>query len=141
MMDTYPSTVCLCSSAPSVSVTIDDSGVPSRVLDLPSYNGFNLTCTATSTVLTNEVPITKVITWMRSVDGANAQVLAMSDMNTNDVIVISHMDLDKATATSELMVNTTLPGSHNYTCSARLAVMPAPDDIRGQGSTTIVVQG
>ena len=74
-------------------------------------------------------------------DGGNAQVLAMTDMNTNDVIVISHMDLAMATTTSELIVNTTLPGSHNYTCSARLAVMPAPDDIRGQDSTTIMVKG
>ena len=127
--------------APRVTVTIDRSDVPSRVLDLPSYNGFNRTCRVTSRVLTNEVQITKFITWTRSVDGGNAQVLAMSDENTRDVIVISHMNLDMATATSELQVNTTLPGSHNYTCSARLAVMPAPDDIRGQDSTTIVVQG
>ena len=127
--------------APILTVTIDRSDVPSRVLDLPSYNGFNLTCTATSRVLTNQVPITKVITWTRSVDGGNAQVLDMSNMNTNNVIIISHMDLDLATAASELHVNTTLPGSHNYTCSARLSVMPAPDNIRGQDSMTIVVQG
>ena len=130
--------------APTITVTIDRSSVPSQVLDLPSYNGFNLTCTATSRVFTNVlqlVPITKVITWIRTVDGGNPQVLEMSVVNTNDVIIISHMDLDTATATSELQVNTTLPSRHNYTCSARLAVMPAPDDIRGQQSTTIVVQG
>ena len=122
-------------------MTVDRSGVPSRVLDLPSYNGFSLTCTATSRVVTTEVPITKVITWTRSVDGGNIQVMDMTDVNTNDVIVISHMDLAMATATSELMMNTTEPGSHSYTCSARLAVMPAPDDIHGQDSTTIMVQG
>ena len=125
-------------------MTIDCSEVPSQVLDHSFYNGFNLTCTATSRVLTNWVflvPITKVITWMKTVDGGNPQVLDMTAVNTNDVIVISHMDLDTATATSKLQVNTTLPGSHNYTCSATLAVMPAPDEIHGLDSTTVVVQG
>ena len=122
-------------------MTIDHSTLPPRVLDLPNYNGFSLSCTATSRVLTDNVAITKVITWSRSVGGGNSQVLDMSDMTSNDVIIITHMDLDMATATSELMVNTTVGGSHVYTCSVRLSVMPAPDVIQEQESTTIVVQG
>ena len=127
--------------APTLTVTIDRSTVPPQVLDLPNYNGFSLSCTATSRVLTNNVAVTKLFTWSRRVGQGNPQVLDMSDMTSNDVIVITHMDLDMATATSELMVNTTVGGSHVYTCSVRLSVLPAPDVIQGQESTTIVVQG
>ena len=40
-----------------------------------------------------------------------------------------------------LMVNTSLSGSHVYTCSARLVVAPATDDIQEQEIETIVVHG
>ena len=77
---------------------------------------------------------------MRSVDGGNAEILADSARSDN-IVLITNMDLDMATAMSELMVNTTLGGSHVYTCNANLVVMPAPDVINGQADTTIVVQG
>ena len=126
--------------ATTVSVSVQHTNVPSQLLDLPSYNGFSLTCTATSRASTQDVALTKVITWMRSVDGGSAEVL--TDPSTaNDVTMISHMDLGQPTATSELMVNTTLSGSHVYTCSVSVPVSPATDVIQGDDSTTIMVQG
>ena len=73
-------------------------------------------------------------------DGGSAEVLADSDRSDN-IVLITSMDLNMATARSELMVNTTLGGSHIYTCNANLSITPAPDVINGQADTTIVVQG
>ena len=119
---------------------VQSTNVPSQLLDLPSYNGFCLTCTATSRAATQDVALTKVITWMRSVNGGNPEVLTNPSTNS-DVIMINNMDLGHPTATSELMVNTTSSGSHVYTCSVSVPVSPATDDIQGYDSTTIMVQG
>ena len=126
-------------SATTVSVSVQRTNIPTRVLDLPSYNGFSLTCTAVSRASTQNVALTKVITWMRSVNGGNTQELTES--STSDVVVISNMDLNQATSTSEIMVNTTSSGSHVYTCAVSVPVSPANDVIQGQDDTTIVVQG
>ena len=76
--------------AATVSVLVQRTNVPSQLLDLPSYNGFSLTCTATSRASTQDVALTKVITWMRSVDGGSAEVF--TDPSTaGDVTVISDM--------------------------------------------------
>ena len=125
----------------TLSVNLERTSVPSRVLDLPTYNGFTLTCTATSRAVNLEVVVTKAITWMRSVNGGNPQLLTDSDMSSSDMVVISSTDLQMTTAMSMLTVNTTVAGSYVYTCSANLSIMPAPDIIRNQSMTTIVVQG
>ena len=127
-------------SATTVSVMVQQTSVPSQLLDLPSYNGFSLTCTATSRAATQDVTLTKEITWMRSVDGGNSEVLTNMSANL-DVMMINHMNLGQATAISELMVNTTSSGSHVYTCSVSVPVTPATDIIQGNDSTTIMVQG
>ena len=73
-------------------------------------------------------------------DGGNSETL--TDPSTNgDVTMINDMDLGQATATSELMVNTTSSGSHVYTCSVSVPVSPATDMIQGDDDTTITVQG
>ena len=75
-------------------------------------------------------------------DGGNPQLLTDSDMSTSDnIVMISSADLQMATAMSMLMVNTTVAGSHVYTCSANLSILPALDNIRSESMTTIVVQG
>ena len=125
----------------TLSVNLERTSVSARVLDLPTYNGFTLTCTATSRADNQEVAVTKAITWMRSVDGGNPQLLTDSDMSTSDLVMISSTDLQMATAMSMLTVNTTVAGSHVYTYSANLSILPAPDIIRNQNMTTIVVQG
>ena len=126
--------------ATTVSVMVQRTSVPSQLLDLPSYNGFSLTCTAASRAATQDVTLTKVITWMRSVDGGNSETLTDTS-TTNDIVMINDMNLGQATATSELMVNTTSTGSHVYTCSVSVPVSPATDVIQGDDSTTITVQG
>ena len=125
----------------TLSVNLKCTSAPARVLDLPTYNGFTLTCTATSRAVNQEVAVTKAIIWMRSVDGGSPQLLTDSDMSSSDMVVISSSDLQMATAMSMLTVNTTVAGSHVYTCSANLSILPAPDIIRNQSVTTIVVQG
>ena len=74
-------------------------------------------------------------------DGGNPQLLTYSDMSSSDLVVISSTDLQMSTAMSMLMVNTTVAGSHVYTCSANLSILPAPDIIMNQNMTTIMVQG
>ena len=74
-------------------------------------------------------------------DGGSPQLLTDSDMSSSDLVMISSTDLQTATATRMLMVNTTVAGSHVYTCSANLSILPAPDIIRNQSVTTILVQG
>ena len=88
-----------------------------------------------------DVAVAKVITWMRSVDGGNPQVLTDSDMINGEFVMISSTDLQMATAMSTLEVNTTVAGSHVYTCTVNLSIMPAPDVIQKQAMTTIMVQG
>ena len=133
------STIIVLFSATTVSVSVQRTNIPTKLLDLPSYNGFSLTCTATSRASTQDVALTKVITWMRSVGGGNPRELTES--STSDVIMISNMNLNQATATSELIVNTTSSGSHVYTCAVSVHVSPATDVIQRQNDTTIVVQG
>ena len=125
----------------SLAVNVERTSVPARVLNLPTYNGFTLTCTATSRADNLKVAVNKAITWMRSVAGGSPQLLTYSDMSSSDLVVISSTDLQMATAMSMLMVNTAVAGSHVYTCSANLSILPAPDIIRNQSMTTIVVQG
>ena len=117
------------------------TSVPPRVLNLTNYNGFTLTCTATSRAVNMDVAVAKAITWMRSVDDGNPQVLTDSDVSNSEYVMISSTDLEMATAMSTLEVNTTVPGSHVYTCNVNLSIMPAPDVIQDQAMTTIVVQG
>ena len=133
-------TISLCSDT-TLAVNLMRTSVPPRVLDFPSYNGFTLTCTATSRAVNMDVVVSKAITWMRSVDGGNPQVLTDSDMSSSEFVMISSTDLEIATAMSTLEVNTTVPGSHVYTCNVNLSIMPAPDVIQEQAMTTIVVQG
>ena len=67
--------------------------------------------------------------------GAPEQLIDGS--NTNDVVMILDDNLLQATSISMLIVNTTMSGSHVYTCAASLVVAPAPDDISAQGQTTV----
>ena len=115
------------------------TSVPTRVLDISPYNGFSLTCSATSRVVRNPTAITKAFSWTRSIDGARDGVPVV--MDDNNYVVIMESGLVEAEATSVLMVNTSLSGSHVYTCSARLVVVPATDDIQEQDMETIMVQG
>ena len=132
-----------CPPAPDTTLAVNlmRTSVPPRVLNLPSYNGFTLTCTATSRAVNMDVAVAKAITWMRTVDGGNPLVLTDSDVSSGEFVMISSTDLEMATAMSTLEVNTTVPGSHVYTCNVILSIMPAPDVIQEQAMTTIVVQG
>ena len=125
----------------TLSVNLERTSVPDQVLDLPTYNEFTLTCAATSRADSKEVAVTKAITWMRSVRSGSPQLLTDPDMSNSDLVMISSTDLQMATAMSMLTVNTTMAGSHVYTCSANLLILPAPDNITNQSTTTIVVQG
>ena len=132
-----------CPPAPDTTLAVNlmRTSVPPRVLNLTNYNGFTLTCTATSRAVNMDVAVAKAITWMRTVDGGNPLVLTDSDVSSGEFVMISSTDLEMATAMSTLEVNTTVPGSHVYTCNVILSIMPAPDVIQEQAMTTIVVQG
>ena len=140
-VDTLHMVQCPCTPDTTLAVNLMRTSVPPRVLDLPSYNGFTLTCTATSRAVNMDVAVAKAITWMRSVDGGNPQVLTDSDVASSEFVMISSTDLEMSTAMSTLEVNTTVPGSHVYTCNVILSIVPAPDVIQEQAMTTIVVEG
>ena len=109
----------------------------SRVLDVSPYNTFSLTCTATSHVNGAATPLTKTIQWMRSID--SSQVVELSSSTSE--VTISSSNLDQHTSTSTITVDADTAGDHAYTCRVSLDVSPATDDINGQDSTNIAVQG
>ena len=113
------------------------SGITSRVLDVSPYNTFSLTCTVTSRVNGAATPLTKTVQWMRSIDSSEAVELSSSISG----VTISRSDLDQPTSTSTISVDADTAGDHAYTCRVSLDVSPATDDINGQDSTNIDVQG
>ena len=123
-----------------LDISIDHTGVFSRILDVSPFNGFPLTCMSTSRVAGVATAIRKRITWMRSVDGGPLEQLT-DGANVDSVVMVMEDDLFGATSTSMLMVNTTMSGSHSYTCRAELVVAPAPDSISTQNLTTINIVG
>ena len=127
-------------SVPTLAVSIDRTSVSSRILDISPFNGFSLTCTVTSRVGGAQTPISKRITWMRSVDGRPAQDLT-DGANVDSVVMVMEDDLFGGTSMSMLVINTTVSGSHSYTCRAELVVAPAPDDITQQDQTNVGIIG
>ena len=113
------------------------SGITSRVLDVSPYNTFSLTCTAASRVNGVARALTKTVQWMRSIDSSEAVELSSSTSG----VTISSSNLDQHTSTSTITVNADTAGDHAYTCRVSLDVSPATDDINGQDSTNIDVQG
>ena len=128
-------------SVPTLDVSIDRAGVSSRILDLSPFNGFTLACMATSSVAGRPTPIRKRISWMRSVDGGSPQQLTNGAANVDSVVTVTEVDLLEATSMSVLSVNTTMSGSHSYSCTAQLVVSPAPDSITGQDQTIVNIVG
>ena len=123
------------STAPTLGVSVSD--ITSRVLDVSPYNTFSLTCVATGCVNGMATPLTKTIQWMRSIDSSEAVELSSSTSG----VTISNSNLDQATSTSTITVDADTAGDHAYTCRVSLDVSPAPDDINGQDSINIAVQG
>ena len=127
-------------SVPTLDVSIDRADVPARIIDASPFNGFALICMATSRVAGEEKTIRKRITWTRSVNGSSVQQLTDGASVDNVVMVMEDNPL-QARSMSMLMVNTSMSGSHVYSCRAELVVAPAPDDISAQNQTTITVVG
>ena len=127
-------------SVPTLDASIDRAGVSSRILDISPFNGFLLTCMATSRVAGVATAIRKRITWMRSVNDGPPEQLT-EGANVDSVVMVVEDDLLQATSMSMLMVNTTVSGSHNYSCRAELIVAPAPDSITAQDQTMIIIVG
>ena len=120
---------------PTLSVTIP--AIATRVLDIVSYNSFTLTCTSTSAFAGVNRAIVKAFTWTRRVGSGSDEMISHL---TNGVIIVES-NLDQAVSVSTLHVTTTAAGEHNYTCSSRLVVTPATDDITRQAQQTVNVQG
>ena len=77
---------------------------------------------------------------MRSVDGGPQEQLT-DGANVDSVVMVMEDDLLQATSMSVLVVNSTVSGSHSYSCRAELVVAPAPDMITAQNQTTINIVG
>ena len=125
---------------PTLDVSIDRAAVPARIIDASPFNGFILICIATSRVAGEEKAVRKRIIWTRSVDGGSVQQLT-DGASVDDVVMVVEDNLLQARSMSMLMVNTSMSGSHVYSCRAELIVAPAPDDISTQNQTTITVVG
>ena len=74
---------------------------------------------------------------MRSVNGDPSEPL----INGASVVIVMEDDLLQATSMSMLVVNTTMNGSHSYSCRAELIVAPAPENITAENQTMISVVG
>ena len=123
-----------------MDVSIDHAGIPLQILDVSPFNGFPLICIATSKVTGTPTPIRKRITWMRSVNGGPSEPLT-NGATVDSIMTVMEDDLLQATSMSMLMANTTMSGSHSYTCRAELIVAPAPEIINEQNETTISIAG
>ena len=128
-------------SVPTLDVSIDRADVPARIIDASPFNGFTLICMATSKVAGMATAIRKQITWTRSLNGGASVQMTDGANIGNEIVMVMEDDLLEATSMSVLMVNTTMSGSHSYTCRAELVVAPAPDDINAQNQTTVTVVG
>ena len=120
---------------PTLSVSLP--AVTTRVLDIPPYNSFTLTCTATSSVSGTDRAILKSFTWTRRIGSGAIEMI----MNSTNGVTITGSNLDQATSISTLQMTTMTAGEHMYTCSSSLVVSPAMDDITGSDQQTVTVQG
>ena len=77
---------------------------------------------------------------MRSVAGGPPEQLT-DGANVDSVVMVMEDNLSGAMSMSMLMVNTTVSGSHSYSCRAELVVAPAPDSITAQNQTIINIVG
>ena len=123
-----------------MDVFIDHTGIPSRIINVPPFNGFLLTCIATSRVAGVATAIRKRITWTRSVNSGPLQQLT-GGANIDNVVMVMEDNLFGATSMSMLVVNTTMSGHHSYSCRPELIVAPASDSITAQNQTTINIVG
>ena len=114
------------------TLVVEVSMVTERILDIPPYNTFTLTCSASSSVQGQSFAITKTLGWSESVDGASPTNLTQ-DVTTSDLAQI--------TSSSAADVTVTSAGEYVYRCESVLTLGAIPDRVVGVASTNVTVHG
>ena len=120
---------------PTLSVNLP--AITTRVLDIPPYNSFSLTCTATSSFSGIDRAILTTFSWERRIGSGTNEMIE----NSTNGVTITDSDLYQATSTSTLQMNTTTAEEHMYICSSSLVVTPAMDEVTGSAQQTVTVVG
>ncbi len=106
--------------------------VTGRILDIPPYNTYALTCTASSRVQSTPTAITKTIEWSVSFNDAAVTTVTERVM-TND--------LTMATSSSVLSITTSVSGQYEYRCGSQLELVGVADSVEGAGTSSVTVYG
>ncbi len=106
--------------------------VTGRILDIPPYNTYALTCTASSRVQSTPTAISKTIEWSVSFNsGAGTTV--------TDGVMTS--DLTMATSSSVLSVAASVSGEYVYRCGSQLELVGVDDSVGGDYTSSITIYG
>ncbi len=111
---------------------IDVTMVTGRILDIPPYNTYALTCTASSRVASTPTAISKTIEW--SVSFNSGAVTTVTDG-------VMTSDLTMATSSSVLSVAASVSGEYVYRCGSQLELVGVDDSVGGDYTSSITVYG
>ncbi|XP_064386408.1 uncharacterized protein LOC135334957 isoform X2 [Halichondria panicea] len=106
--------------------------VTGRILDIPPYNTYVLTCTASSRVQSTLTAINKTIEWSVFFN-SGAVTIVTEGVVTND--------LTMATSSSVLSIATSVSGEYEYRCGSQLELMGVADSVEGAGTSSVTVYG
>ncbi len=106
--------------------------VTGRILDIPPYNTYAITCMASSRVQSTPTAITKTIQWSVSFNDGAVTTVAEGVM-TNDLAM--------ATSSSVLSITTSVSGVYEYRCGSQLELVGVADSVEGAGTSSVTVYG
>ncbi len=124
--------VLLHSSCTDPILDIAVTMVTGRILDIPPYNTYALTCMASSRVQSTPTAITKTIQWSVSFNDAAVTTVTEGVM-TND--------LTMATSSSVLSITTSVSGVYEYRCGSQLELVGVADSVEEAGTSSVTVYG
>ncbi len=106
--------------------------VTGRILDIPPYNTYALTCTASSRVQSIPTAISKTIQWSVSFNSGAFTTVTDGVMTSN---------LTMATSSSVLSVTASVSGEYVYRCGSQLELVGVDDSVEGDYSSDITIYG
>ncbi len=106
--------------------------VTGRILDVPPYNTYTMSCVASSRVQSILKDIPQTISWSVARDGG--AVMSVSEGISTEMV-------DVGTSSSVLSVTINAGGEYVYTCGSSLDLGDISDTVEGDDSTTVTVIG
>ena len=106
--------------------------VTGRILDIPPYNTYAITCTASSRVQSTPTAITKTIEWSVSFNSGAVTMVT-------EGVVTNHLAM--ATSSSVLSIMTSVSGEYEYRCGSQLELVGVADSVEGAVTSSVTVYG